>query len=81
MSEKTSIPKSFNLRQFFGDDFDIILRAGSDRAMELVELVRERRSLQRCDICGMPMKEPAKNPKSFIGAYLCDTCRRQLQQR
>ena len=48
---------------------------------ELIALVEERRSMQRCDICGMPMKEPANNPKKFVGAYLCDFCRRQLQQR
>lgn len=81
MAEKQSIPKSFNLRQFFGDYFDIITRTGSDRAFELVDLVEERRSMQRCDICGMPMKEPANNPKKFVGAYICETCRRQLQQR
>ena len=60
---KKAIPKSFNLRSFFGD------------------YVEERRSMQRCDVCGMPMKEPAKSPKPFVGAYLCDTCRRQIQQR
>lgn len=83
MAEKKHIPlpKSFNLRQFFGDYFDIIRRTGSDRAEELVSLVEERRNMQRCDICGMPMKDPAHDPKPFVGAYLCDTCRRQLQQR
>ena len=78
---KKAIPKSFNLRSFFGDYFDIIRRTGSDRAEELIELVEERRSMQRCDVCGLPMKEPAKSPKPFVGAYLCDTCRRQIQQR
>ncbi len=76
-----SLPKSFNLRQFFGDYFDVIRRTGSDRAEEIIDLVEERREKQECDLCGMPMKEPAKSPKPFIGAYLCDTCRRQLQQR
>ena len=80
MSE-SSLPKSLNLRQFFGDYFDIIERTGSDHALALVELVKERREMQRCDVCGLPMKEPAKNPKPFVGAYLCDTCRKQLQQR
>ena len=45
---KKAIPKSFNLRSFFGDYFDIIRRTGSDRAEELIELVEERRSMQRC---------------------------------
>lgn len=76
---KSGIPKSFNLRQFFGNYFDIIMRTGSERATELVELVEERRSLQRCDICGMPMKEAANHPKAFVGAYLCDYCRREMQ--
>ncbi len=81
MGERKSIPKGFNLRQFFGEYFDMIRRTGSDLADELIALVEERRSMQRCDICGMPMKEPANNPKKFVGAYLCDFCRRQLQQR
>lgn len=81
MAERKPIPKGFNLRSFFGQYFDLILRTGSDRAEELIELIEERRSMQRCDICGMPMKELASNPKPFVGAYLCDTCRRQLQQR
>ena len=79
--KKVSIPKGFNLRKFFGDYFDIIRRTGSDHAEELIELVEERRSMQRCDICGLPMKSPANNPKPFVGAYLCDACRRELQQR
>ena len=77
--EHKPIPKGFNLRKFFGDYFDIILRQGSDRAIELVDLVKERRDMQRCDICGLPMKTPPNNPKPFIGAYLCDACRRDLQ--
>ena len=81
MAERKPIPKGVNLRSFFGQYFDLILRTGSDRAEELIELIEERRSMQRCDICGMPMKESASNPKPFVGAYLCDTCRRQLQQR
>ncbi len=79
--QKKTIPKSFNLRQFFGDYFDIIRRTGSDYAEAMIELVEERRSLSRCDLCGMPMREPAKSPKPFVGAYLCDTCRRQIQQK
>lgn len=81
MAERKPIPKGFNLRSFFGHYFDLIRRTGSDRAEELIELVEERRSMQRCDVCGMPMKEAANNPKPFVGAYLCDMCRRQLQQR
>ena len=81
MAERKPIPKGFNLRSFFGQYFDLILRTGSDRAEELIELIEERRSMQRCDICGMPMKDQASNPKPFVGAYLCDSCRRQLQQR
>lgn len=76
-----AIPKSFNLRGFFGAYFDIILRHGSQRSQEVVDLVQERRSLQQCDICGMPMKEAPKSPKLFVGAYLCDVCRRELQAR
>ena len=75
------IPEGFNLRQFFGEYFDMIKRTGSELADQLIELVERRRSMQRCDLCGMPMKEPANNPKKMVGAYLCDTCRRQLQQR
>ncbi|MCL2326516.1 MAG: hypothetical protein FWC40_08500 [Proteobacteria bacterium] len=75
------IPKSFNLRQFFGDYFDVIRRTGSERAEELVALVEERREGQRCDICGMPMTKAANQPKPFVGAYLCDFCRRELQAR
>ena len=80
MAEKR-IPENFNLRQFFGDYFDVIRRHGNELSEQLVELVEKRRSMQRCDLCGMPMKETANHPKEFVGAYLCDTCRRQLQQR
>ncbi|MFA5623812.1 MAG: hypothetical protein WC966_01985 [Bradymonadales bacterium] len=79
--KKKSIPKFFNLRSFFGSYFDIILRHGSDHSQELVDLVEERRKLQQCDICGMPMKEAANSSKPFVGAYLCDFCRRELQAR
>ena len=82
MSEnKKSIPKSYNLRTFFGAYFDIILRHGSERSEELVELVKERRGLQQCDVCGMPMKTAPDSPKPFVGAYLCDYCRRELQSK
>ncbi len=81
MADSKKLPEGFNLRSFFGDYFDMIRRTGSDVADELVELVEKRRSMQRCDICGLPNKTPANNPKPFVGAYLCDTCRRQLQQR
>lgn len=81
MAGKKAIPKGINLRSFFGQYFDLILRTGSDYAEDLLDLIEERRSMQRCDICGMPMNTPASNPKKFVGAYLCDTCRRQLQQR
>lgn len=79
--KKTTIPPSFNLRAFFGDSFEIIERTGRERAKELVALVEQRRAHQRCDLCGMPMKAPASAPKPFVGAYLCDICRKQLQQR
>lgn len=75
------IPKGFNLRKFFGEYFDMIRRTGSAHAEELIELVEERRSMKRCDICGLPMNKPADNPKPYIGAYLCDACRRELQSR
>ncbi len=75
------IPEGFNLRNFFGSYFDMIRRTGSAHAEELVELVERRRSMKRCDICGLPMKDDAKNPKPYIGAYICDACRRELQGR
>ncbi len=75
------IPEGFHLRKFFGDQFDVILRHNSERARELIDLVERRRKNQRCDLCGLPMKKPASDPKKFVGAYLCDTCRRELQQR
>ena len=48
---KKAIPKSFNLRSFFGDYFDIIRRTGSDRAEELIELVEERRECSTMSAC------------------------------
>jgi len=75
------IPKGFNLRNFFGQYFDMILRTGSPHAEELVDLVKERRDMKRCDICGLPMNKDADNPKQYIGAYICDACRRELQGR
>ena len=59
MAEKKHIPlpKSFNLRQFFGDYFDIIRRTGSDRAEELVSLVAERRNMPRCDTCSRQLQQ------------------------
>ncbi len=79
--EAGALPKGLNLRQFFGDYFDVIARSGSERAQQLVTLVEERRQAARCDLCGLPVGTPAASPKPFVGAYLCSHCRRELQQR
>ena len=72
------LPKGLSLLQFFGDHFYDFRRAG-ERGQQIIELVEERRSMKRCDLCGLPMKEAPKSPKEMVGAYVCDYCRRQLQ--
>ncbi|MDX9719391.1 MAG: hypothetical protein RBU37_01495 [Myxococcota bacterium] len=82
MSEKKGpIPEGIHLRKFFGDHFDVIRRVAGERSEELVQLVENRRSKQRCDLCGLPVSQPSVSSKPFIGAYICDTCRRELQRR
>lgn len=77
---KKKIPEGFNLRRFFGEPFDMILRTGSEVAPDLIELVEKRRAMKRCDICGLPTQAP-ETQKRYVGAYICDFCRRELQAR
>ena len=75
------LPQGLNLQRFFGDHFYDFERLGGDRARQVLALVRERRSRSQCDICGLPTGISAESPKEFIGAYICDHCRRGLQSR